>query len=99
MACGCESPCAACSCPPQTWLPTVKVEAHGEAAQRLAACAKACEGIPTAALEAGILGDLLDGLCAFYERGADINPEAEMYLLERLGRLGGAAAECCGRRK
>jgi hypothetical protein len=83
---------------PQLWMSPVKVEAHGEAAQRVAACLKACDGIPTAALEDGVIAKLIDNLCAFYEDPeGDIDCEREQHLLERLGRLGGAAAECCGR--
>jgi hypothetical protein len=85
----------------QQFLPGMRVEAEGEAAQRMLACVKACAGIPTDALEAGILGDLLANLVAFYEGegvGGEYNCETEMHLLERLGFLGGAAAACCARR-
>jgi hypothetical protein len=82
----------------QLWIDAVTVNARGEEARRLVACANACAGIPTAALEAGILQALLADLVAFYEEpGKMVDCEREMFLLERLGFLGGAAAECCAR--
>ena len=80
----------------QQLLPAVHVEARGEEAQRLIACATECDGMLLAGLEAGCLRELIDGLVAFYEEGEDIDWERETYLLERLGFLGGAAARCCG---
>lgn len=70
---------------PQLWIDAAKVEAHGEAAERIVAALKAVEGIPTKALQDGCLKDLLGGLVAFYEQDESVDPEHEMHLLERLG--------------
>jgi hypothetical protein len=85
----------------QQILPAIHVEARGEEARRLLACVKACTGIPTDALEEGILGRFLASIVAMHEDpdGPGIDFESEEWLLERLGFLGGAAADCCARSK
>jgi len=81
----------------QQLLPAVHVEAHGEEAQRLIAAATECDGMLIDGLESGCLRELVKGLVAFYEKGESIECEREIWLLERLGFLGGAAAQCCAR--
>jgi len=70
-------------------------------AQRIFACVRACEGIPTEALEAGVIRDLIDAATRYLRvmtRDTDDDPNcwaeeehAEAHLREVLARVRGEA--------